>query len=730
MLTELDLAPRFAAGSADPGLRALLDGTAPQHDLVPGQVAELAEVRAPGKDLDEATARQLAGSDGPERGTWVHYRWQPALVRVLERPAFQELRSSRNRWLIDDEEQRALGALKIGVVGLSVGRSAAALLAQEGVGGHFRLADMDTLQTSNLNRVQAPLWEVGENKAVLCARQLLAIDPYLELRVFPEGLQRHNLDSFFGAGAAQLDLVVEECDDLAMKVLVRERARQLGVPVLMATSERGMLDIERFDLQPHRPLFHGRLGDVTAGELEGLSKRDKVPHVLRILGAEHLSDRTIASLLEIDSTLVTWPQLASEVTLGAALVTDAARRITLGHLQASGRFLTDLSALVQDGMQVGGTAEAAVLTPAAAPSNGPVTAQRGDPLALSLVEAAGAAPSGGNLQPWTFHWQDLQLSALLDRERLSPLLDFRQLGTFLGFGAAAENVALRAADHGFKAEITAFPQHARGDMVFTANLQRSPGAAPDPLASNILLRCTDRHRGARLPVDPELRARMGHAAQARGARLLWRDDAETLEELGHLLGEADRLRLLHPQLHAELMAELRFDAATALQTRDGIDVQTLALRPDELAGLRLMRRPGAMRALARMFAGKRLGRLSEKAVEGASAMGLLCVPRREEKLDFFAGGRAIQRAWLQATADGIGFQPMSAVTYVWLRVEAGGEGLDPANVARYAELRRRFNAIWEVPDGWRDIMMFRIHRGGPAPARALRRDPGTLLRAT
>ena len=30
----------------------------------------------------------------------------------------------------------------------------------------------------------------------------------------------------------------------------------------MATSDRGLVDVERFDLEPHRPILHGLLGDL------------------------------------------------------------------------------------------------------------------------------------------------------------------------------------------------------------------------------------------------------------------------------------------------------------------------------------------------------------------------------------------------------------------------------------------------------------------------------------
>ena len=63
-----------------------------------------------------------------------------------------------------------------------------------------------------------------------------------------------------------------------MKVLLRERARELRMPVVMETSDRGVLDVERFDLEPDRPLLHGRMDGMTsdnvAARLEGPQAAD------------------------------------------------------------------------------------------------------------------------------------------------------------------------------------------------------------------------------------------------------------------------------------------------------------------------------------------------------------------------------------------------------------------------------------------------------------------------
>ena len=166
------------------------------------------------------------------------------------------LRLDRNRNKLTRAEQARERTLRIGVVGLSAGHSIAHVLAMEGLAGEIRLADFDTLELSNLNRIPASVLDLGVNKAVVAARRIAEIDPYLRVVVEPEGVTRENLGAFLDG----LDVVIEECDSLDMKFLVREAARDRRIPVIMETSDRGVLDVERFDLEPDRPIFHGLLG--------------------------------------------------------------------------------------------------------------------------------------------------------------------------------------------------------------------------------------------------------------------------------------------------------------------------------------------------------------------------------------------------------------------------------------------------------------------------------------
>ena len=226
-------------------------------------IDRLAEQREQLSGILPAPVRSLE----EEAQRWIYYPWRRAVVRLLGPRAFGTLRLDRNRNKLTRAEQARQRTLRIGVIGLSAGHSIAHVLAMEGLAGELRLADFDTVELSNLNRIPGSVLDLGVNKAVVAARRIGEIDPYLRVVTITEGITPENLGSFLDG----FDLVIEECDSLDVKLLVREAARERRIPVLMETSDRGVLDVERFDLEPERPVFHGLLAGLHSSDLAGLS---------------------------------------------------------------------------------------------------------------------------------------------------------------------------------------------------------------------------------------------------------------------------------------------------------------------------------------------------------------------------------------------------------------------------------------------------------------------------
>lgn len=322
-------------------------------DEIKSQVAELIKLQNPSEkwssdSLIVAVEEFFKTQDQFSYGVWVFYPWKNTLVHLLPEEEFIAVRTVRNKFKITQEEQDLLANKKIGIIGLSVGQSVAISLAMERSFGELRIADFDTLELGNMNRLRSSVVNLGIPKTTLVKREIAEIDPFLKVTIFEDGITPENMDDFF-TKSGQLDLLIEECDSLEVKIRARIKARSLGIPVLMDTSDRGMVDIERFDLEPDRPIFHGFLSKLgTEEEIESIIKDARTSVLMTILDYNNLSDRGKMSIQEIGKTITNWPQLGSSVIMGGAMCAHFARGILCNHGLTSGREYVDLDTLFRN----------------------------------------------------------------------------------------------------------------------------------------------------------------------------------------------------------------------------------------------------------------------------------------------------------------------------------------------------------------------------------------------
>jgi len=648
---------------------------------------------------------------------WVYYPWRRAVVRLLGPKAFSQLRLDRNHNKLTREEQARLRTLSVGVVGVSAGHSIAHVLAMEGLVGELRLADFDTVELSNLNRIPASVLDLGVNKAVVASRRIAEIDPYLRVSVVPEGITEENLGSFLDG----LDLVIEECDSLDVKFLVSEAARARGIPVVMETSDRGVLDVERYDLEPDRPLFHGLLGDLDSSKLAGLTVAQKSPFVLRLLGASEVSARGAASFFELGQSVTGWPQLASEVALGAVTAAAAVRRFGLGGDLPSGRVRFDVEEILSNlaTVDVANEAEAQLRLP---PPEDPATTST-DPIEL-IVDAARRAPSGGNVQPWRFEAEGEEIRFYVEPERSTSSMDVHLRGSYVAIGAALFNARVAAATLQRLGPVKIFPDGERSYHVATLQLGHQIDAGIARLQDSVLTRAANRRMGRPSPIDEGTIATLSRGVEREGARLRFATGREKIEEFSRLLAESDRLRFLIPKVHQEMLSELRWPGRDSLE--EGLDVRTLEMDPGSLGALELLKRRDVMDHLADWRGGQSLGLRTQAMVTSSSGLAAITVPRSDPSW-YVRGGSAIERFWLSAELLGLAIQPVSPLflyaTDEGDLVKLGGE----RHLEELLRLSTRFAGAWELDDGETMTMVMRVIHAPPPSVHSIRRPLSHVL---
>ncbi len=321
-------------------------------DQIDSQLRELIKIKFPAEkknneEMEAAVNAHLNGVRKDEYGVWIYYPWSQHLIHSVDEEEFIHIRTNRNLYKITPEERTLLATKKIAIIGMSVGQSIAVTLATERVCGELRLADFDSLELSNLNRIKSGIENLGVSKVIIAAREITRLDPFLKIKCYLDGITENNVDEFLLADG-KVDLLVEECDGVDIKILSRQKARENKIPVIMDTNDRGMLDIERFDLEPSRPLLHGLIEEDAAKNLQQLSPQERMTLLLSMVDEKNISSRLRESIPEIGKTITSYPQLASSVTLGAALCTDVGRRILLDQCNISGRFYIDLDMLISE----------------------------------------------------------------------------------------------------------------------------------------------------------------------------------------------------------------------------------------------------------------------------------------------------------------------------------------------------------------------------------------------
>lgn len=126
---------------------------------------------------------------------------------------------------------------KLNFVG-ELGELTVQTLAKEGIGGFFHLADFEALTLDSFNRNTGKISEMGLNKAIHVARDLVELDPFLKVVPFQSKLTKGNIFSFIQDQGNPLDLIMEHCslpEPEAMKelkFLLREHAKISKIPLL------------------------------------------------------------------------------------------------------------------------------------------------------------------------------------------------------------------------------------------------------------------------------------------------------------------------------------------------------------------------------------------------------------------------------------------------------------------------------------------------------------------
>jgi hypothetical protein len=321
-------------------------------------------------------------------------------------------------------------------------------------------------------------------------------------------------------------------------------------------------------------------------------------------------------------------------------------------------------------------------------------------------------------------YTDKGLFVFHDEHFSYSLLDFNNLGSYVGIGAVIENISIKAGALGFDSICDYFP--VKNDHRIVAHIafkKAEVSAIAKYLEPGIAIRVTNRDLAAKQPLPKDFYDKLKTAISTyEGTELSIVDDESLMKELGKILASAEMLRIIHPRGHYDTFTnELRWTPEEINQKRDGLDVNSLGATNSELAGFKVASDTAAIAFLRQLKGGGAFTKMVNKSVAVSSALGIITMPKYSE-LDFLQGGRAVERIWIEANLAGVSFQPISQLMFLLARLAHGTDGmLDGYFGEELGKLNTRLNTLLPYLAGKQPVFMFRLDKAGEPKVRSLRR---------
>jgi len=282
-----------------------------------------------------------------------------------------------------------------------------------------------------------------------------------------------------------------------------------------------------------------------------------------------------------------------------------------------------------------------------------------DPMRRALSYAI-LSPNPHNRQPWIVDLRsDTEAALFCDLERLLPATDPFSRQIVIGLGCFLELFTLAAANQGYRAEISYFPNGEPSDVldhrpIAHLSLIKQNGLASDPLFAYTLSRHTNRNPyDADRPISDDVIRNLRDAPSGR-VQSGGTNGGKELQDLRVLTRDAMREEFRTPEAYQESIDLMRIGRQEIEANPDGISLGGAFL--DSLNLIGVLTRESLADPKSRSY---QIG--LDMVDEGAmSSMGFVWINTdgngRTAQIE---AGRAYMRIALQATAEGLAMQPMS-----------------------------------------------------------------------
>lgn len=335
-----------------------------------------------------------------------------------------------------------------------------------------------------------------------------------------------------------------------------------------------------------------------------------------------------------------------------------------------------------------------------------------------IIEAANQAPSGGNTQPWKFVVEHDTLKVILFPEKDHVVLNYRNRGTYVAFGALLENVKIAAQSLGYEAVTSISLEPISAKITFQPLIKVDTSV---DLYDVISRRHSNRKPYKTNPLPEETKSYILHGASSYSPCRISLVEGEAIHSVA--AGTAFDLYVF---LQNKLLHKLLFDEMLWKEedqhTRSGLYIKTIEAAPPKSFVLKLLSHWGVAQFFNKIKLSRKIYEENAKTLSAASLYGAVIVPNNDES--FVQGGRLIEDIWLRATKQGLSFQLVAGLVFLSQQMSFGKKELFSQLEAKmildaYETLREAFN----VKEGEVIAATFRVGEAPPPMAVSYKRPP-------
>lgn len=336
-----------------------------------------------------------------------------------------------------------------------------------------------------------------------------------------------------------------------------------------------------------------------------------------------------------------------------------------------------------------------------------------------IIQAALAAPSADNSQPWKLNFDGDYLNVMARRGDEEPFFALDSHANLLSLAALEENISqiIGSQDRVFEW----VNDVKKSGIYFSGSVPKNRLIAS--LDHALFARMTNRFPFRRevcpqTLIDKVETFRNGDAS----VRCFFKPvDFARLINITHT---SSQVRFDNYAVFKWFLDSLRFGNEALLG--DGLDVLTLPLDPGAKSFLKLLRRWDCIDFLNKLGLYRLLARAEATALKNASAV--LCIVGRRDQNGIIEAGRLMQRLWISLTQEGWSVQPFYVVADQENRLNDGQLPRQSYWQPRLATALDDLYDMLQIPKlEMRLHMMLRIGRPTIVPPRSKRLNPSLLV---